>query len=146
VRPADLDSPEGRRGLQTADGRAWLESDDAVAWLVSGEGEDWLGSRDGREWTEAREDERWDEYISGKLPSTPLPDWALTPNSAPQVGTRVRFVEHDRTMGGVEFAEGELGIVTEARFTPMGAVFVTVGTLDGRKRITGIRGTLRKAT
>ena len=34
----------------------------------------------------------------------------------------------------------------EARFTPMGAVFITVRTLHGRKRLTGIRGTLRKAT
>jgi hypothetical protein len=63
--------------------------------------------------------------------SIPLPEWALTPETAPQVGTRVRFVNTDRTMSGVEFKEGELGIVTEARFTPMGPVFVTVRTLDG---------------
>lgn len=95
---------------------------------------------------EERQDERWDEYISGKAPSIPLPDWALTPETAPQVGTRVRFVDTDQTMSGVEFNEGELGIVTEARFTPMGAVFVAVRTLDGRKRLTGMRGALRDAT
>ena len=146
--PDDLGSPEGRGWLRSAEGRAWLESgsEDAVSWLVSPEGEDWLGSRDGRAWTEAREDERWDDYISGEVPVTPLPDWALTPETAPRVGARVRFVENDRTMGGVEFGEGEFGIVTEARFTPMGAVFVTVRTLDGRKRITGKRDTLVEAT
>jgi len=142
----DLGSPEGRKWLLTDEGQSWLEGDEGIEWLVSGAGEDWLGSRDGRAWMEARQDDRWDEYISGSAPAPPLPDWALTPETAPQVGTRVRFVSTDRTMSGVEFEEGELGIVTEARFTPMGVVVITVRTLDGRKQLTGMRGTVVEAT
>jgi hypothetical protein len=138
--------PEGREWLRTKEGQEWLDSDEGVSWLVRGEGEDWLGSRDGRTWTEARQDESWADYISGKKPSIRLPDWALTPETAPQAGTRVRFVETDRTMGGIEFKKGELGIVTEARFTPIGAVVIEVRTLDGRKRLVTMRGIVENAT
>jgi hypothetical protein len=142
----DPNSAEGREWLKTTDGMEWLDSDEGVSWLVSGEGEDWLGSRDGRAWTEARQDASWNDYISGNKPTASLPDWALTPETAPQVGMRVRFVETDHTMSGIEFRKGELGIVTEARFTPMGVVVVEIRTLDGRKRLVTMRGTVEPAT
>jgi hypothetical protein len=145
VRPDDLASAEGKEWLLTDQGEAWLESDEGIEWLNTGDGEDWMGSRGGRAWMEAGQDKRWDEYISGKSPAVALPEWALTPETAPQVGSRVRFVNTDRTIGGVEFQEGELGIVIEARFTPMGAVFITVRTLDGRKQLTGMRGVVEDA-
>lgn len=130
------DTPEGRAWLKTDEGQAWLNTDDAIKWLVSGEGEDWLGSRDGRAWEEARQDEAWDDFIAGKKPSISLPEWAITPESAPRAGTRVRLLEDAETTSGVKFLAGELGMVIETKFVPLGVVTVKIRMLDGRKLLT----------
>jgi hypothetical protein len=141
----DPNSPEGREWLKTDEGQAWLDSEDAIPWLVSGEGEDWLGSRDGRAWEEARQDEAWNDYIAGKKPPLALPDWALTPETAPRAGARVRLIEDATTLSGVQFSKGELGIVIETKFVPIGAVTVTIRMLDGRKLLTTTNKTFELA-
>jgi hypothetical protein len=124
--PVDPTEPESREWLQTEDGSAWLDSDAGLRWLSGGSGEDWLGSRAGRAWTDGRQEERWQAYFSGAMREGP--EWAITPAEAPRAGERVRFTSACRTMGGVEFETGELGIVVETSFTPIGVVTVTVRT------------------
>jgi hypothetical protein len=128
------DHPD-RAWLRTPEGRAWLESDDGVAWINTRAGLDWSESADGREWMESLADRGYDDYIADRSPAPP--DWAMTPETAPRVGTRVRVARAETTLAGVDFKEGELGIVIETRLAPIGCVFITVRMLDGRRLLTG---------
>ena len=122
----------------------WLESDEAKVWLVSADGQDWVETTAaGRAWAESLADRGYDDYLAGR--SRPLLDSALTPDTAPHVGARVRFTRDDETMTGVQFRRGELAIVVEARLAPTGCVIATVRTLDGRRIITTMRGTVEAA-
>jgi hypothetical protein len=143
--PGDLSEPISLDWLQTDEGVAWLDSVAGIRWLTSGSGEDWLGSRAGRAWIEDGQDDRWAAYFSnsGSVPNPPA--WALNSETAPRAGARVRFKSDARTMTGVEFREGELAVVVEARFTPIGVVAVTVRTLDGRTRSVTLQGELELA-
>lgn len=62
------------------------------------------------------------------------PEWGITPDAAPKPGTRVRLTRTETTLGGTTVNEGELAIVTDLHFMPMGAVRLTMRTLDGRTR------------
>ena len=133
-----------RAWLNTAEGRDWLESDDAKDWLVSPDGQDWVEKTTaGREWVESLADRGYNDYIAGR--SRPLLDSALTPDTAPRVGARVRFSRDDETMTGVQFRRGELAIVVQARLAPTGCVIATVRTLDGRRITATMGGTVEPA-
>ena len=95
---------------------------------------DWLGAaRRGDRYLDALERNGWDSYFSGEMPPT-IPEGWLTPETAPQISSRVRFLKTTTTFGGTMTNEGELAIVSELRFTPAGSVHALVRTVDGRKR------------
>jgi hypothetical protein len=130
--------------LSTSEGRAWLESDEGKRWLVSPEGVDWSeNTAAGREWWESKWNSGYDDLIAGRTPTPP--DWALSPESAPRVGARVRFREDVEAATGVQFTKGELAIVVEARLAPIGCIVLIVRTLDGRRMMTTHRATLEPA-
>ena len=52
----------------------------------------------------------------------------------------------DTTIGGDSFSEGELALVYELRFAPVGMVWVHLRTFDGRTMLTGTVGTFVSAT
>lgn len=124
-------SEPDREWLKTPEGRAWLESAEGTNWIRSTAGLEWMESRDAREWLDELAQRGFDDFFSGKMPE--LPDWAITPEMAPQIGARVRLVAPEPTMGGTTFSEGELAIVDELRLAPAGMVMVSLRTLDGRK-------------
>jgi hypothetical protein len=97
-----------------------------------------MESADGREWMDELAQGGFEDYYSGKMP--PPPDWAMTPETAPRIGDRVRIVGLETTLAGVAFKDGELAIVSEMKLAPLGAVFVTLRTLDGRMMLTGAKG------
>ena len=141
---AGPDPPHGLDWLETPDGHEWLESDDGKAWIGTETGWRWMNSPPGEAWQEAMSERAFDDYLSGRR-TTDLPAWAMTPETAPRVGDRVRLTQSDSTPSGVHFTEGELGIVVETRLAPIGCVMVTIRMLDGRKRLTGMASTFEPA-
>jgi hypothetical protein len=131
--------------LQTSDGLTWLDSPDGHSWLVTDEGNAWFTrTEQGRAWGRSEAGDRymealfqqgWDAYFSGRIEAEAPPGW-FTPQTAPRIGSRVRFAETSVTMAGTETTAGELAIVAELRITPRGAVQVHLRTIDGRKMIT----------
>jgi hypothetical protein len=124
VRPDDLATDEGR---------AWLASHDGVEWLRTTDGSSWLESRAGRLWLDDVAQQGFADYFAGRL--SPPPAWAMTPETAPRIGTRVRLLEATSTPSA-RFEAGELMIVSELRLAPVGAVAVTLRGLDGRRLLT----------
>jgi len=118
--------------LKTPEGRARLEADEGMAWWRTPEGQKWSKSADADRWYEELEQRGWSEYVSGDMPSPP--EWGITPEAAPKPGARVRLTRTETTLARTTVKEGELAIVTELYFMPVGAVRLTVRTLDGRKR------------
>jgi hypothetical protein len=87
-----------------------------------------------RRWLVQRvEDRGWDDYVAGRMPGPP--EWGILPGDAPQIGSRVRLKIAGPTLSGTTFEEGELAVVTELRFMPVGSVRVGLRTLDGRRYI-----------
>jgi hypothetical protein len=94
--------------LKTREGRRWLETDEGIAWQRTDEGRRWMDSAEGRSWFDELAQRGFARYFSGDLPEPP--DWAITPGTAPPIGSRVRLTERGAgaTLGGTAFAEGEL--------------------------------------
>jgi hypothetical protein len=130
--------------LKTPEGRAWLETDEGVAWWRTDEGQEWSHSEDAHRWYEELEQAGWQDYVSGRAPGPP--EWGITPDEAPRPGARIRLTSTDTTLGGTTLKEGELAIVTELHFMPVGSVRLHVRTLDGRKRIIMSRGEYEAAS
>ncbi|MGH2975501.1 MAG: hypothetical protein ACRDP6_09065 [Actinoallomurus sp.] len=91
------------------------------------------------------DDQAWQRRA--EVPPDEGPEWGLTPQEAAEfpVGSLVRIVEGGHTLGTAHegrepFRDGEEAIVTEARLTPLGFVWISVRTQDGRTRM-GSRGT-----
>jgi len=119
------------------------------AWLETRAGIDWLLGREGTEWSETPAARRWfsteapasffdalgqhgfENYFAGRVPPPP-PGW-LTPETAPKIGSRVRFTEDHETLGGRRFKTGELAFVAELHLTANGGVRATLRTPDGRR-------------
>jgi hypothetical protein len=141
---ASTDPPHGIGWLETPEGREWLDSDDGQAWIRTDAGWRWLNSSPGEAWQESMADRRFDEHLSGRH-TADLPEWAMTPETAPRVGDRVRLTRSGRTATGVTFTAGELGIVVETRLAPIGCVFVTIRMLDGRKMLTTMASSFEPA-
>jgi hypothetical protein len=121
----------------------WLETRDGIDWLFGPEGTEWSKTLAAREWFTAEAPEGffkalsqhgWENYFAGKTPPTPS-SW-FTPDTVPKVGSRVRFTQSLQTMGEARFAEGDLACVTHLELIPVGAVKVTLRTLDGRTLLT----------
>ena len=70
-----------------------------------------------------------------------LPSWSISPQQAARfpVGS-VALVASDgfETMDGSRFQNGEQLLVTEARLTPAGVVFLSLRSHDGRSWLTGM--------
>jgi hypothetical protein len=118
--------------LKTAEGRAWLETDEGMAWWRSTEGQRWSHSEDANRWYDELAQRGWERYFAGEMPGPP--EWAITPETAPQVASWIRLTEPVTTLGGVDTEADERAFVTEVKYNPMQAVFVTVRTPDGRSR------------
>jgi hypothetical protein len=128
--------------LKTREGQAWLDSDEGHAWLVTEKGNAWfVGTEEGRLWgrsaagdryMDALEQGGWDSLFSRELQAK-IPEHWFTPETAPRIGSRVRFAATSTTLDGTTAEAGELAIVTELRFIPAGAVYGRVRTIDGRK-------------
>ena len=116
--------------MRTPEGREWLESDEGVQWINSAEGLAWADTSDGKEWLDELAQRGWEDHFSGKLPDAPE-GW-FTPDTAPLIGTRVRFRKSFTTIGGTHFKKSELAIVSEMTLAPMGTVWLVLRTLDGR--------------
>lgn len=138
-----MDSPD-RDWLKTPEGREWLESDDGIAWERSDEGWEWMHSPDGRAWLDELAQRGYESAFAGNLP--PPPEWAITPETAPLIGSRVRLSESGNTLDGTPLVKGELMIVEELRFSPVGVVWVSLRALDGRKLTTGMLGNFTPAS
>jgi hypothetical protein len=74
----------------------------------------------------------WAGYFSGE--ALDPPEWGITPDAAPKPGARIRLTCTETTLSGTTINEGELAVVTELYFLPLGIVRMTVRTLDGRTR------------
>jgi hypothetical protein len=133
--PTTAAYPQGVKpdDLETNDGRAWLESHDGVEWLRTPDGSNWLESRAGRLWMDDLAQHGFADYFAGRLP--PPPAWAMTPETAPRIGTRVRLLEAMSTPSA-HFKAGELMIVSELRLAPIGAVAVTLRDINGHRLLT----------
>jgi hypothetical protein len=130
--------------LKTSEGRAWLESAEGVEWERSDEGWAWMHSPDGREWLDELAQRGYERYFSGE--ALDPPEWAITPDTAPKIGSRVRLTEGSTTLGGTSFADGELMIVDELRYSPVGIVWVHLRAVNGRQMVTGKQDTFVLAT
>ena len=130
--------------LRTHEGRDWLESDDGLEWLHSKEGVAWTYSPDGHAWVDDLAQSGFEKFFSGEMP--PPPDWAIMPEEAPRIASRVRLTEAFTTMSGADFKVGELAIVSELRLAPLGCVSVRLRTIDGRTTMTLMRGMFELAT
>jgi hypothetical protein len=129
-----------RDWLRSAEGRAWLETDEGHDWYSRDpEGIAWVDSAEGREWMDELAQRGFERYFAGEMPEPP--ECAIMPDDAPRVGDRVRLAAGETTMAGTSLEEGELLIVDEVRLAPLGCVFVSLRTPDGRKLLTGHRGT-----
>ena len=131
-----MDSPD-QEWLKTPEGREWLETEEGMEWWRSTEGEWWSRSDDAHSWYDELAQHGWSAYFAGATPDPP--EWAITPETAPRIGARVRMTHTDTTFGGDTFKEGELAIVSEIHFTPMG-VRLRLRTVDGRTRFALSRG------
>jgi hypothetical protein len=118
--------------LKTPEGREWLYTDDGIAWLGSTEGRWWSQGDDARRWYEEEAQEGWAAYFSGKN-TWPRPSTYLTPENAPQIGSRVRLKKEAQTLGGDAFEDGDEALVYQLTFNPIGSVTVSLRTPDGRK-------------
>ena len=130
--------------LKTAEGRAWLESDEGMAWWRTDAGQDWSRSKDAGRWYEELAQRGWSDYVSGRAIGPP--PWGITPEEAPKPGQRIRLASTETTLAGTTIKEGELAIVTELHFMPIGSVRLVVRTLDGRKRAIMSRNEFVSAT
>lgn len=142
----DLATAEGREWLNTPEGRVWLDTQQGEdSWIFTPPGWEWLNSPAGERWQREQHEAQWDVYFAGRTPEPP--PFAMTPESAPQVGTRVRFTEDVETVdGGTRFAAGELAVIEAAKFLPSyGIVSVDLRTLDGRRLTTTIASTFDRA-
>jgi hypothetical protein len=128
--PDDEVSEVNQEWLKTPEGRDWLHTDEGISWFRSTEGKWWSRSEDAHAWYEELAQGGWSDYFAGK--AWPMPQGWLTPENAPQIGSRVRLNMDGPTLGGTTFEVGEEALVTELRFSPVGAVSVTLRTPDGR--------------
>jgi hypothetical protein len=134
VNAAALESESvNQEWLKTPEGRAWLETDEGTEWWRSIEGQWWSRSADAHRWYDELAQSGWVRYWAGTMPGPP--EWAMTPDDAPQIGARVRLRNPETTLGGTSFEDGEVALVTEIKFSPVGAVHVTLRTPDGRQVI-----------
>ena len=117
--------------LKTEEGRAWLRTEDGTAWFRTTEGQWWSRSDDAHAWYEELGNRGWAARQAGGLP--PPPENAITPDTAPKVGTRVRLARTETTLGGTTLHEGETATVTDIQLKPMGWVWLVLRTDDGRK-------------
>jgi hypothetical protein len=121
---------------------AWLETREGVEWLLGSEGEAWSMTPAARQWFaeeapesffEALGQHGFERYFAGQM--RPPPEGWLTPETAPKIGSRVRFTGDRETLGGANFKDGELAFVAELHLTANGGVRATLRTPDGRKTI-----------
>lgn len=119
--------------LKTPEGRAWLETDEGGRWWRSTEGQWWSRSEDAHRWYDELAQSGWERHWAGTMPEPA--EWMMTPDDAPKIGSRVRLRNPDTTLGGTSFEDGEVALVTELRFSPVGAVYATLRTQDGRQMI-----------
>jgi hypothetical protein len=117
--------------LKTPEGRAWLETEEGQQWFRSTEGQWWSRSEDAHRWYDELAQSGWERYWAGTMPGPP--DWAMLPDDAPQIGARVRLRNLGPTLGGTTFEDGEVALVTELHFMPIGGVRATLRTPDGRQ-------------
>jgi hypothetical protein len=125
-----VESPD-QEWLKTPEGRDWLETDAGMEWWRSTEGQWWSRSEDAESWYDELAQRGWAAYFAGERPDPP--EWAITPVTAPRIGSWVRMTNTGTTFGGITFEKGELAIVSEIHFVPMG-VRLRLRTADGRTR------------
>jgi len=128
--------------LKTPNGREWLETDEGMEWWRSTEGQWWSRSEDAHSWYDELSQRGWSTYFAGDSPDPP--EWAITPETAPRIGSWVRMTNTETTFRGDTFNQGELALVSEIHFNPMG-VRLKLRTVDGRTRFTMFSGTYEPA-
>jgi hypothetical protein len=128
-----VDEPPNLEWLQTDEGFAWLYTPEGTKWTHSSAGQAWLESESGERFVERVFQAGWDDYFSGRMRRGVVPASWMTPETAPQIGSRVRIREDQETIGGTRITAGELAIVSELRFAPVGIVSALLRTIDGRR-------------
>jgi len=110
--------------VKSPEGRVWGASDAAKDWFVNEAPQSFF---------DALGQHGFEEYFAGRMPEPPA-TW-FTPETAPRIGSRVRFTRDEATMSGTRFRAGELAFVSELHLSAVGSVGVTLRTPDGRQQI-----------